>query len=44
MKTDDPGGVGSEIVREIRICQACSEELAERRSAERGPPALRLVA
>jgi hypothetical protein len=42
--TDDPGSVGFETVREILVCRACSEELAERRSAERGPPALRLAA
>ena len=23
VKRDDPGGVGREIVREIRVCQAC---------------------
>jgi hypothetical protein len=25
-KTDDPGGVGTKIVREVLVCPRCSEE------------------
>ena len=43
-KTDDPGGVGREIVREILVCQACSEEPSGRYSDGCDPPALLVAA
>jgi hypothetical protein len=47
-KIDDPGGVGSEIVREILVCPACSKEPSEGRSEYYGeycgPPALAIAA
>jgi hypothetical protein len=43
-KTDDPGGVGREIVREILVCQACSEGASDRCFDGCDPPALRAAA
>ncbi len=37
-KTDDPGGVGFEIVREVVVCPGCFEEPAVLASEGCGPP------
>jgi rubredoxin len=37
-KTDDPGGIGFEIVREVVVCPGCSEEPAALSSEGCGPP------
>jgi hypothetical protein len=39
-RTDDPGGVGFEIVREILICPACAELPARQSIDVSNPPAL----
>jgi hypothetical protein len=41
---DDPGGVGSEIVREIVVCPSCFEEPVVFSSGGCGPPVLALAA
>jgi hypothetical protein len=43
-KTDDPGGFGFEIVREVVVCPSCSEESAMLSSKGSGPPVLALAA
>jgi len=40
--TDDPGGVGSEIVREVLVCPSCFEEPST--AEDCGPPVLALAA
>jgi hypothetical protein len=42
--TDDPGGVGTEIVREILVCPSCVHLSADSQSDRRGPPALAAAA
>jgi rubredoxin len=42
-KTDDPGGVGFEIVREVVVCPSCFEEPAALSSGA-GPPVLAVAA
>lgn len=42
--TDDPGGVGSETVREILVCPNCAKEPAGHSSEDCGPSALAFVA
>jgi len=43
-KTDDSGGVGDEIVREILVCPSCAEVPADIASEGCGPPRLALAA
>lgn len=43
-KTDDPGGVGFEIVREVVVCPDCCEEPAVLASEGCGPPVLAVAA
>jgi hypothetical protein len=43
-KTDDPGGVGFEIVREVVVCPSCCEEPEALSSKGSGPPVLALAA
>ncbi len=43
-KTDDPGGVGSEIVREVVVCPGCFEKPAVLASEGCGPPVLAIAA
>lgn len=42
--TDDPGGTGSEIVREVLVCPSCFEEPSARSSEDCGPPVLAIAA
>ena len=37
---DDPGGRGTEIVRELRACPACAAEITASRAARERPPPL----
>jgi hypothetical protein len=43
-KTDDSGGVGDEIVREILVCPSCAEVPSDLCSEGCGPPFLALAA
>jgi len=43
-KTDDPGGAGQEIVREVLVCPSCAEVPSVLTSEGCGPPALALAA
>jgi hypothetical protein len=42
--TDDPGGVGSEIIREILVCLSCVEGASGHSSEDCGPPVLAVAA
>jgi hypothetical protein len=43
-KTDDSGGVGYEIVREILVCPSCAEKPTDLVAESCGPPVLALAA
>ena len=43
-KTDDLGGVGYEIVREIMVCPSCFEEPSAPSYKGCGPPVLAMAA
>lgn len=43
-KTDDPGGLGYETVREFLVCSSCFDEPAELSSEGCGPPAWAVAA
>ena len=46
-RSDDPGGTGREIVREVLLCGSCAEELATKSEMPfhlRGPPVDRIAA
>jgi hypothetical protein len=42
--TDDPGGTGSEIVREVLVCPSCFEEPSAGSAEDCGPPVLAIAA